>query len=157
AVGLLYGLVVAPWRRQQSWYGELGLFLAAGWLILFCSLAPGLHKAHYLIQGLPAECLLIGMAATAGWRYVLPAHRTLRPVPAVGSFVALALPLIPALYGLALGWSGLSTYTASDAYLTLHRSAGTLTPLVRYIQEHSAPDDLIYVHSEAPELYFLAQ
>src|SRR5262249_16334510 len=57
ALGLLYGAIVAARAGRSSWEGEVGLFLVTAWLLLFCSLAPGLHKAHYLIQSLPAQCL----------------------------------------------------------------------------------------------------
>jgi hypothetical protein len=157
ALGLFYGAIAAPRAARAQWDGETGLFLATAWLVLFCSLAPGLHKAHYLIQGLPAECLLIGMAGVAGWRYVAQARDTLRPLLGAAYAVAFVLPVAYALYQLALGWSSLAAYAGADGYLALHRRAGTLAPLVRYIEEHSAADDLIYVHSEAPELYFLTQ
>jgi hypothetical protein len=157
AVGLFYGAIAAPRTTREHWEGETGLFLATAWLVLFCSLAPGLHKAHYLIQGLPAECLLIGMAGAAGWRYVVAARGTLRPVAGATYAAVFVGPLAYALYQLVLGWSALAAYASADGYLALHRRAGTLAPLVRYIQEHSTPADLIYVHSEAPELYFLTQ
>jgi hypothetical protein len=157
AVGLFYGALAAPRRSGSHWDAETGLFLATGWLVLFCSLAPGLHKAHYLIQALPAECLLIGMAGAVGWQYVAQAHGTLRPVAGAAYAAVFVLPLACALYELAPGWSALAAYASADGYLALHRRAGTLAPLVRYIQERSGPNDLIYVHSEAPELYFLTQ
>ncbi len=157
AVGLFYGAISAPRRSRAHWDGETGLFLAIGWLALFCSLAPGMHKAHYLIQALPGQCLLIGMAGAAGWQCVAAARGTPRPLMGATYVVVFIAPLAHALYQLALGCSALATYAAADTYLALHRKAGTLAPLVRYIQEQSAPDDLIYVHSEAPELYFLTQ
>ena len=157
AVGMFYGAIAAPRAGWSHWDGEIGLFLATAWIVLFCSLAPGLHKVHYLIQALPAECLLIGMAGTAGWRYATIARRSVRPFAGAAYVVIFIVPLAYGLYQLALGWSALSAYAGSDGYLALHRRAGTLAPLVRYIQEHSAPADLIYVHSEAPELYFLTQ
>ena len=155
AVGMFYGAIAAPRGSRLHWDGETGLFLATAWIVLFCSLAPGLHKEHYLIQALPAECLLIGMAAVAGWRYVAGADTTQRTVLGAAYAVVFVAPLAYALYQLAAGWIALRTYAAADSYLALHRKVGTLVPLVRYIQEHTAPEDLIYVHSEAPELYFL--
>lgn len=157
AIGLFCGAIVAPRADRSRWDGEIGLFLATGWLVLFCSLAPGLHKAHYLIQGLPAQCLLIGMAGATGWQYIAAARGMRRAAWGAAYAVVFAAPLVYALYQLGLGWFALRAYTGADGYLALHRKAGTLAPLVRYIQEHSAPDDLIYVHSEAPELYFLTQ
>ncbi|MFI4982723.1 MAG: hypothetical protein ACHQIO_20420, partial [Nevskiales bacterium] len=157
AIGLLYGAIVAPREERLHWDGEMGLFLATGWLVLFCSLAPGLHKAHYLIQALPAECLLIGMAGITGWRYVAAAGGPLRPAAGVTYVAVFILPLAYAVYQLALGWSALAAYASADGYLAPHRKAGTLAPLVHYIKELTVPEDLIYVHSEAPELYFLTQ
>jgi hypothetical protein len=157
AVGMLYAAIAAPRASRTQWAGETGLLLATGWLVLFGSLAPGLHKAHYLIQALPAECLLIGMAGVAGWQYVAAAHGAQRTAAGAAYALAFVAPLAYSLYQLAVGWFALGTYTRADTYLALHRKAGTLAPIVRYVQEHSAPEDLIYLHSEAPEFYFLTQ
>lgn len=157
AIGLFYGAIAAVRASRSDWKGESACLLATAWPVLFCSLAPGLHKAHYLIQALPAECLLIVIAVVAGWQYVMAARGTLRPAfwaAYLGAFIG---PLAYAVYQLALGWTALAAYAGADSYLALHRKAGTLAPLVRYIRAQSGPDDLIYVHSEAPEFYFLTQ
>jgi hypothetical protein len=157
ALGLLYGMGGVPPSASARWDRELGWLLAGTWLALFCSLTPGLHKAHYLIQGLPAQCLLIGMSVVAGWHAVAAARGRGRVMRGAAYIAIVVAPLAVALYHLALGWRALAAYACADGYLALHRRAGTLAPLVRYIQNHSAPHDLIYVHSEAPELYFLTQ
>lgn len=155
--GVLYGVVVVPRVERSMWSRQLGLYLALTWLVLFVSLTPGHRKPHYHIQGLPAECLLIGMLVSGGWSAVRGARANLRPYIAAAYAAAVVLPLAYALYGLGQGWLNLSSYAGRDSYLDLHRQRGTLAPLVRYIQEHTAPTDLIYIHSEAPELYFLTQ
>jgi hypothetical protein len=155
--GLLYGVVATRRRDRSGWSSELGTVLALLWLALFVSLTPGHRKPHYLIQGLPAECLLIGMLATGAWSYACGVRRDLRPYLMSAYVAFLVAPLGYSVYGLLRGWAGLSAYAARDAYLDLHRQRGALDHVVRYVQANSTPNDLIYVHSEAPELYFLTQ
>jgi hypothetical protein len=157
AGGLLYGAVGAERVERSRKAGDLGIVLALVWLLLFLSLTPGQHKPHYLVQGLPAECLLIGVLVVGGGMFAMRARRSVRPYAAAAYGIVVLLPLSIAVFHLVQGWFSLRAYDSRDAYMGLHRQHGTLIPLVKYIQEHTSPADLIYVHSEAPELYFLTQ
>src|SRR5262249_17975528 len=45
----------SPAPRPSRTTFELPTFLALGWLALFVSVVPGLHKGNYLVQGLAPE------------------------------------------------------------------------------------------------------
>lgn len=142
---------------RSAWMAETVAFLVLGWVTLFVSVLPGLHKGHYLIQGLPLQCLLVGILVVEAARRAWGARQP-RRVGLMGLYlVAVIAPLVSALYGLGRDWITLRGVIADDAYLAIHRAAGTLDPVVDYIRNHVAPNELIYVHSEAPEFYFLTQ
>jgi len=157
ATALIYGLASAFAQEPPVEGRDLRLLLALGWLALFVALAAGQHKGHYLIQGLPAQCLLIGLLVAEGWRLVAqqPEHRRL--VLGAAYCALLIGPLGISTWRLLGSWRDLVVLVERDDYLALHRRPGTLAPLVDYIRTHSEPDDLLYVHSEAPEFYFLTQ
>lgn len=156
-VAALHGLVSAFIRTPWFSGRELRLLLALGWIALFTSLTAGLHKAHYLLQILPAECLLIGMLVFDGWRLVLQQggqRRYIFGTLYAGLLIAsLGIPTLKLLNA----WQQLQILIGRDYYLESHRRAGVLPALAEYIRAHSNPDDLLYVHSEAPEWYFLTQ
>jgi len=133
------------------------VLLALGWLTLFVALAAGQHKAHYLIQGLSMQCLLIGVLVTESWWLVGLQHERRRLVLRAVYGVLLVVPLGISTLRLLGSWRDLVVLIERDYYLASHRRAGTLASLVDYIRTHSGPDDLLYVHSEAPEFYFLTQ
>jgi hypothetical protein len=154
---LLYGLASAFSRERRVLGNELRGLLVVGWIVLFASLSAGLHKAHYLIQPLPAQCLLIGLLVAESWQYVTRQSQPRRLALGAAYCALLVVPLGIASFNLVRGWEELIALIQQDYYLTAHRRAGTLEPLVAYIREHSQPEDLIYVHSEAPEFYILTQ
>lgn len=156
-VALVYGTLNAARSQRPGWSGDLSAFLVVGWLVLFASVVPGQHKPHYLIQGLPAECLLIGLLVVDAWNYVARSRGAVR-VGLAALYVGLVLyPLAIGTLEFYRGHTDLSALLADDYYLDIHRDHGTLSPVVDYIRSHTAPDDLIYVHSQAPEFYFLTQ
>jgi hypothetical protein len=155
--GGIYAAVLAVRKGALAAQDALVVLLATGWLALFVSVLPGLHKGHYLVQGLPLECMVIGVALVAGWRGVLGARGTRRLV--LGAVLAAVLVVPLGAEGIEL-WRGraeLARIAAQDFYLQPHRRAGTLTAVVDFVATHTGPDDLIYVHSEAPEFYVLTR
>jgi hypothetical protein len=152
-----YGVFSAIVRAPAVAGRELRVLLTLGWLALFVALSAGQHKAHYLIQGLPLQCLLIGVLIAEPWRLIAQ-YGARRRLILAGAYCALLLvPLGISVANLFKGWRDLVALIDRDYYLALHRRSGTLAPLVDYIRTHSQPDDLLYVHSEAPEFYFLTQ
>ena len=157
AAALIYGLASAFIREPPVEGRELRVLLVLGWLVLFVGLAAGQHKGHYLIQGLAAQCLLIGLVVAEGWRLVTQRHGGRRLVLGAAYCGLLLVPLGVSTFRLLRSWQDLAALIARDDYLAMHRRAGTLEPLTDYIRARSGPNDLLYVHSEAPEFYFLTQ
>lgn len=155
AGGILYA-VLGVARRRAGWPDEFLLFLALGWLALFASLAAGQHKGNYVVQALALQCVLVAVLVVDGWSYVVRVQPRLRVL--LGVFhLALVVGLANAGFATYRGWRMLDALIATDDYLAIHRHFGTLGPIVDYVRRHSGQDDLVYIHSQAPEFYFLTQ
>lgn len=157
SIGVVYALALAVRKDNLGVRDAMFVLLALEWMALFTSVLPGHHKGHYLVQGLPAQCLLIGLVLVSGWRHVLRTSGLRRLV--LGTFFAavLIVPLGKDVIGLWRGRLELARLAAADYYLKPHRRSGAIPTVVDFVRRHSAPDDLLYVHSEAPEFYVLTQ
>lgn len=142
--GVVFGCRGRCWCR---WF-------LCGWLLFsFVGVSlGGLYSYHYFVQLLPALAALagLGLARPAGWF-------ASRPVAArYGGWAALVLGVVgPVVLASRAVFAAPSPAAASRAMYRLNPFAQSVA-IGRYVKEHSAPDETVFILGSEPQILFYA-
>ncbi|WP_447983291.1 glycosyltransferase family 39 protein [Nitrospira sp. Nam74] len=142
----LAGLFLALYRFKEAVTNipsEGFVILALIWLPLelFLDSLAGREYGHYFMTLLPPLSFLTGYLA----RELFPTNTSIAIPPAVIP-IAAALMVIPVL----------STIVTIKENGIRPKRLDLLTPVIKYIHEHTSQTDTIFVWGQAPDLYFLS-